>query len=186
MHACATLQLATGAVLIAVFSAAGCAGKGGEPAAAPATTGAGAAATEESPSGEPAAPGGDDEEIPVGEEALAAAEEAPASKGDDKGGDKEERTTEVIQKIINDNRKPIRECYEKAKKDLPTLQGTMTIHFVLDPEGKMKKAELNQDRSDLKSPTVVKCAIEQLKKLSFPPSSRGMETTINYPFNFKP
>jgi len=98
----------------------------------------------------------------------------------------ETRTTEVIQKIVLDNRKPVRECYDKARKDLPDLKGKMTIKFVLDPDGKVKTAELSMNESDIKSPLVVNCAIDVLKKIKFPPSSRGMDTTVNYPFDFKP
>jgi hypothetical protein len=98
----------------------------------------------------------------------------------------ETRTLEVIQKIVKDHRKPVRECYEKARKDLPTLQGDMIIHFVLDPDGKVKTIELNEQRSTLKAPPVVDCAIKVIKGLSFPPSSRGMETNVNYPYNFMP
>jgi hypothetical protein len=99
---------------------------------------------------------------------------------------KETRTLDVIAKLVKDNRKPVRECYEKARKELPTLQGDLVIHFVLDPEGKVKLAELNQERSTLKSPAVSECAIKVIKGIDFPPSSRGMETEANYPFNLMP
>ncbi len=98
----------------------------------------------------------------------------------------ETRTVDVIAKVVKDNRQPVRDCYDKAQKDLPSLKGDMVIFFVLDPEGKVKKAELNQQASTLKSPAVVNCAIKVIKGLTFPPSSRGMETTANYPFNFNP
>ena len=55
---------------------------------------------------------------------------------------------------------------------------------VVDPEGKVKKADLNQERSTIKSPAVVDCSIKVLQGIKFPPSSRGMDTTVNYPFNF--
>lgn len=99
---------------------------------------------------------------------------------------KETRTLDVIAKLVKEQRKQVRECYEKARKDLPTLQGDLVIHFVLDPEGKVKLAELNQERSTLKSPPVAECAIKVIKSISFPPSSRGMETEANYPFNLMP
>jgi hypothetical protein len=98
----------------------------------------------------------------------------------------ETRTMEVIQKIVKDHRPAVRECYDKARKDLPSLQGDMIIHFVLDPEGKVKLAELSQERSTLKAPPVVDCALKVIKSIAFPPSSRGMESTVNYPFNFTP
>ena len=98
----------------------------------------------------------------------------------------ETRTIEVIQKIVKDHRPEVRDCYEKARKDLPSLQGDMMIHFVLDPEGKIKTIELNQERSTLKAAAVVDCAITVLKSLKFPASSRGMESQVNYPYNFMP
>jgi hypothetical protein len=60
------------------------------------------------------------------------------------------------------------------------------VHFVLDPAGKVKLIELNQERSTLKSPAVVDCVIGVVKSIAFPPSSRGLETNVNYPFNFTP
>jgi hypothetical protein len=98
----------------------------------------------------------------------------------------ETRTVEVIQKIIKDHRPAVRDCYEQARKDLPSLQGDMIIHLVLDPAGKVKTAELNQEHSTLKAPPVVDCALKVLKNVAFPSSSRGMETAVNYPFNFMP
>jgi hypothetical protein len=140
-----------------------------------------------------------------------AAAAGPAGKGDDgwegekeatatgaaagdKGGSpapsdakkEETRTAEVIAKVVKDNRQAVRDCYDKALKDLPTLKGDLVITFTLDPEGKVKKAELNQQASTLKSPAVADCAIKVIKGLTFPPSSRGMETISNYPFNFNP
>ena len=98
----------------------------------------------------------------------------------------ETRTMEVIAKMVKDQRQPVRDCYDKARKELPTLKGDMVISFDLDPEGKVKKIELNQQRSTLKAPAVVECAIATIKGIKFPPSSRGMETQVNYPYNFNP
>jgi hypothetical protein len=104
----------------------------------------------------------------------------PDTKGE------ETRTVDVIAKIVKEHRQPVRDCYDKAQKELPSLKGDMVIFFVLDPEGKVKKIELNQQTSTLKAPAVVDCAIKVIKGLNFPPSSRGMETTVNYPYNFNP
>lgn len=116
---------------------------------------------------------------------------ATAPTGSDSAGNPtndgkvETRTMAEIQRLVQENRKPVRECFDKAKKELPDLQGDMTIHFVLDPDGKVKKAELNQERSTVKAPPVVECAIAVIKSIKFPPSSRGMDTSVNYPYNFK-
>jgi len=98
----------------------------------------------------------------------------------------ETRTMDVIRKIVMDNRKAARKCYDDARKDLKDLKGDVVVHFVLDPEGKVKLAELNQERSTLKAPAVTDCVLGVIRGIHFPPSSRGMETSTNYPFNFTP
>ena len=114
-------------------------------------------------------------------EPSASTEPTPA---DGKGP--ETRTMDVIRKLVMENRKAARKCYEDARKDLRDLKGDVVIHFVLNPEGKVKLAELNQERSSLKAPPVVDCVIGVIKGIQFPKSSRGMETSTNYPFNFTP
>lgn len=172
---------------LVLFFVVGCGGSepaAESPASAPEPAG-------DAPGAEPAAPGaapaagksGDD-----GWEGEADAKKAPGEgKPAPPDAKKEEtRTTEVIAKIIKEQRQPVRDCYDKAQKDLPSLKGDMVIFFVLDPEGKVKKIELNQQASTLKSSAVVDCAIKVIQSLNFPPSSRGMETTVNYPYNFNP
>lgn len=117
--------------------------------------------------------------------AAAAPESKPVAAGSKQP--EETRTVEVIAKVIKAHRAEIRQqCYEPARKDLPSLQGDMVIHLVLDPAGKVKTAELNLERSTLKAAAVVDCATKMLKGIDFPPSSRGLETVVNYPFNFMP
>jgi hypothetical protein len=115
---------------------------------------------------------------------AAPSEQVPPKAAD--SGVAETRTMDVIAKLVKDNRQPVRDCYEKARKELPSLQGDLVIHFALDPEGKVKLIEVNQQRTTLKSPPVSDCAIKTIKGISFPASSRGMETEVNYPYNFKP
>jgi hypothetical protein len=35
-------------------------------------------------------------------------------------------------------------------------------------------------------PELDTCAVEAVKTFKFPPSSRGLESKVNYPFNFNP
>jgi len=149
------------------------------PEAAPAAAPAAAAPTDDKPGADGWEGEGDAKGTATSGDAKPAAK-AGASDVEEK------RTIEVIQKLVKERRPEVRECYEKARKDLPSLQGDMIIHFILDPEGKVKSIELNQERSTLKSSTVVDCAIKTIKSISFPPSTRGMETNVNYPYNFMP
>jgi hypothetical protein len=167
----------------------GCASSSTPAASAPEPAPVAPAAAEPAPvtaaSSAPAGNGWEGEGEAKGTAAAAPQAEAkPAAAGSKQP--EETRTIEVIQKVIKEHRPAVRDCYDKARKDLPSLQGDMVIHLVLDPAGKIKVIELNQERSTLKSPAVVDCAINVLKHVDFPPSSRGLESVVNYPFNFMP
>jgi hypothetical protein len=117
-----------------------------------------------------------------------AAAQVPASEPAKPPGNTvaETRTMTVIRDVVLKNRQKVRDCYEAALRRTPGLRGTLTLHFILDPKGRVRHAELNQERSTLKDPSLAGCAIDALKRLSFPPSSRGFESEVNYPFDFKP
>jgi hypothetical protein len=104
----------------------------------------------------------------------------------DKPSSRETRTADVIANTVLDNRQIVRDCYEIARQDEPTLSGTLTVHFELDPAGKVSSAELNEERSTLKDPGLVSCALDAFRSIRFPPSSRGYESVGNYPFDFRP
>lgn len=131
----------------------------------------------EEPVDEAAQASGDSESMAVEE----GAEAGPADEGGDTG-----RSLAEIQQIVKAHRQPVRDCYEKAEKELPGLKGDLTINFVIKPDGSVKEASVNQERTTLKSPAVSTCAIDVIKGLKFPADERGMETTVNYPYNFNP
>ena len=181
-------------IAVVVLCAAACGGSPPPTAATPdATTATPEASASATPAAVPASKPSADDEAWAGEKSDKTdknADSAPSDKpaesasADTKGP--ETRTMDVIRKLVMDNRKAARKCYEDARRDLKDLQGNVVIHFVLDPEGKVKLAELNQERSTLKSPAIVNCVIGVIKGIPFPKSSRAMETSANYPFNFTP
>jgi TonB family protein len=117
------------------------------------------------------------------------AEDGPPDVG---GGDKvgaprdPSRDMTLIADIVKKHRQPVRDCYEAAAKKHPGLQGNLVIHFEIDPEGKVTSAKLNEQRSKIKEPELVECAVKVIKGLKFPASPKGMITEVNYPYNFKP
>jgi hypothetical protein len=113
-------------------------------------------------------------------------DESTPAHGDAHRHEDETRTTAVIADVIKANRDKARACYEKAAKDVPRLSGDVVIHFVLAPDGKVQHAELNEQRSTIHIPALTNCIIDVITSLPFPASSRGMETKVNYPFNFRP
>ena len=93
---------------------------------------------------------------------------------------------EVIAAVVKANRQKARDCYEKALKQVPNLKGDLVIHFTLRPNGKVKEAMLNRERSTITEPSVVNCVIDVIRSLEYPKSSKGFESSVNYPFNFNP
>lgn len=128
------------------------------------------------------------------EEGWGEADGAQASEGNDAGGEPAEdsgtvetRTTEVLQKVVSEKRSAIRACYDQARQKNSALPGgDFVLRIVIDPEGAVKSVEQDFERSTVKSPDLAKCAVAEVQGWKFPPSSRGMETKLNYPFNFKP
>lgn len=94
--------------------------------------------------------------------------------------------TELVAAIIKEHRDAFRACYDEGRKAIPSLEGNLVLEFQLDGTGALKSAKLNEQRSDITAPKVVQCALGVLRGLKFPPHPRGMDSTINYPFNFHP
>ena len=180
-------------MIAAALAATACGGSTPAPATPPESTAAPDAAAPEAPA--PSKPSVGEDEGWVGEKTAksddgAAKETAAASAVEPSPVNGkavvETRTMDVIRKLVMDNRKAARKCYDDARKDQKDLKGDVVIHFVLDPEGKVKLAELNQERSTLKAPPVIDCVLAVIRGIHYPKSSRAMETSTNYPFNFTP
>lgn len=97
-----------------------------------------------------------------------------------------DRSLDDIRAVIASHREPFRACYDESLKAHPGIQGAFVLHFVVNPDGTVKSAEANQQKSEIHEADLEGCATAALKALQFPPSRRGMETTVNYPFDFKP
>jgi len=172
MKACAFLSLGVGTAAIVSFGFVACGG--GNVEAPP------AAVASADPAPTPAPEPAESSPPPSAAAPAAAAESAaPAEQEDD-------RTMEVIAAVVKANRQKARDCYDKALKQNSGLKGDLVIHFTLKPNGKVKEAMLNRERSTITEPSVVNCVIDVIKSLEYPKSSKGFESTVNYPFNFTP
>jgi hypothetical protein len=183
MKECAKANLASTIVALSLSVAAAC---GGGAAAAPpavATTNPATPTATDGSGSEPSAPASSSAvsltDAPPG--STTEPSEAPADLG---AGDT--RTTDSIAALVKAHRKEARDCYEKALKQIPGLKGDIVIHFTLKPNGEVKQAELNEPRSTIREASVTTCVIGVVRTIAFPKSSKGLETTVNYPFNFNP
>lgn len=111
---------------------------------------------------------------------------APAAPAAEATTPKDARGKDEIQRVVADNRDKVRACYDAALKENPGIQGDLVVTFVIDPAGNVKSAEVNWAESELHVPELDTCAVEIVKALKFPASSRGLESKVNYPFNFNP
>lgn len=85
-----------------------------------------------------------------------------------------------------ENRGAVRACYDAALAQNPGIHGALVINFVIDPRGSVKEAEVSWKDSDIHVPELDTCAAEAVRAIKFPPSSRGLESKVTYPFNFNP
>jgi TonB family protein len=183
MEACTYFNAAAASLLLALMSAGACGGS--EPAPqSPSPPAAQAAPASANADPSPLPP----EPIPAAATSSppaaspAAAPAASASKGTD-GPD---RNLNDIRAVVAGNRDVFRACYDKAQKAHPGIKGTYTLKFVVNPDGTVKSAEPDATKSEIHAAELDSCAVAALKGLKFPPSKRGMESAVNYPFDFKP
>lgn len=126
------------------------------------------------------------ESTPTTPPANTSASPAPPASSEPREGPKDSRGKDEIQATIAANRDRVRACYDAALANNPGIAGDLVVGFVINPDGSVKSAEVNWSESELHIPELDSCAIDVLRNLKFPPSSRGLESKVNYPFNFKP
>jgi TonB family protein len=97
-----------------------------------------------------------------------------------------DRKMSDIQAVVASNRDSFRACYDKSLRAHPDIQGSFILTFVVNPDGTVKSAQADQSRSQIHTADLETCAVATLKTLKFPPSRKGMESTVNYPFDFHP
>ncbi|MET0594717.1 MAG: AgmX/PglI C-terminal domain-containing protein [Polyangiaceae bacterium] len=182
MEACTYFNAAAASLLLALFSFGACGGS--EPAPhAPAAPPAQAAPAATYPDPSPVAP----EPLPAAATAAPAATPAAAPAASaSKANDGPDRNLNDIRAVVASNRDSFRACYDKAAKAHPGIKGTYTLKFVVNPDGTVKSAEADSTKSEIHAADLDTCAVAALKALKFPPSKRGMESAVNYPFDFKP
>jgi TonB family protein len=182
MEACTYFNAAAASLLFALFSFGACGGS--EPAPqAPPPPAAQAAPAPDYPDPSPVSPApmpaAATSAAPVPSSAAPAASAGKTNEGPD-------RNLNDIRAVVANNRDSFRACYDKAAKAHPGIKGTYTLKFVVNPDGTVKSAEADSAKSEIHAAELDTCAVAALKALKFPPSKRGMESAVNYPFDFKP
>jgi TonB family protein len=119
-------------------------------------------------------------------EATPATAEPSAETPSTSAPTRDSRGKEQIQQVMAANRDKVRACYDAALPQNPGIHGALVLDFVIDPRGDVKRAEVNWSASDLHIPELDTCAVDAVRSIKFPASSRGLESKVSYPFNFNP
>ncbi len=89
---------------------------------------------------------------------------------------------EVIQRIVRQNFGRFRLCYENALRTDPTLQGSVTVKFVIGTDGTVSNVSGSGTLGD---DSAVQCIARSFGGLSFP-SPEGGVVNVTYPILFSP
>ncbi|HEX3772397.1 MAG TPA: AgmX/PglI C-terminal domain-containing protein [Polyangiaceae bacterium] len=90
---------------------------------------------------------------------------------------------EVIRRIVRLNDGRYRNCYEAALHTNPSLQGRVTVKFVIDRTGAVALAA--DGGSDIPDEGVRRCVVSSFLSLSFPAPENGSVSVV-YPIAFTP
>ena len=172
------MNIAAGAVLFGASSFSAC-GAGQTTAAGPSSTEPASSAT----IAEPISSGATSAASATPASSSASLAAAPQSVQTPPAPD---RSMNDIRAVVAGNRDAFRACYDRSLKTHPGIKGTFTLKFVVNPDGSVKTAEGDVTKSEIHAPDLESCAVGVLKGLKFPPSKKGMESTVSYPFDFNP
>jgi hypothetical protein len=131
------------------------------------------------------------EENTADDSAASSKSESGSAKGKADDGKKgaaaphdDSRTTESIRKIVEENRKTFKKCYEDERKKVQDLKGTVVLLLTLDADGKIKKSGVDTEESTIKVKSVTECIVKVAQGLTYPSSSKGLDKDFRYEFGF--
>jgi hypothetical protein len=90
---------------------------------------------------------------------------------------------EVIQRIVRQNYGRFRLCYEKGLGANPSLEGRVSVRFVINRNGSV--SNVSNGGSSIPDAGVVNCVVRAFYGLSFPKPEGGI-VTVTYPIMFAP
>jgi hypothetical protein len=89
---------------------------------------------------------------------------------------------EVVRRIVRQNHPRFRHCYEKGLLTNPTLEGRVSVRFVIGRDGAV--THVGDAGSDLPDPNVVRCVTNAFYDIGFPKPEGGVVTVV-YPISLQ-
>lgn len=91
---------------------------------------------------------------------------------------------EVIRRVVQRNLGQVNHCYAQGLSADPTLQGRVSVRFVIAPTGEVVRSDVADN--NLSVPGVSACIASAVRRWNFPmPESAGV-VTVTYPFALMP
>jgi hypothetical protein len=90
---------------------------------------------------------------------------------------------EVIQQVVRQSFGTFRACYESGLEQNSKLEGTVTVKYVINPDGTVQGAA--DDHSTLPNADVIQCIVGGFGRLTYPAPEGGYVTVV-YPIQFNP
>jgi hypothetical protein len=89
---------------------------------------------------------------------------------------------EVVRRIVRQNHPRFRHCYEKGLLTNPSLEGRVSVRFVIGRDGGV--THVGDAGSDLPDPNVVRCVTNAFYDIGFPKPEGGVVTVV-YPISLQ-
>jgi hypothetical protein len=90
---------------------------------------------------------------------------------------------EAISEVVRRNQGQVMFCYEQGLQVDPKLAGRVAIKWVIDGNGQVKAAGI--ENTTLNSKIIEDCILARLKSWRFPLPQGGVEVSVSYPFMLK-
>lgn len=89
---------------------------------------------------------------------------------------------EIIQRVVRQNRRDVRYCYEQELQRHRDLAGRVVIRFTIASTGAVISAVVGE--SSMNNANVERCMTERIRRWAFPEPRGGGVVIVTYPFNF--
>lgn len=91
----------------------------------------------------------------------------------------------IIRKVLNQNKRALKTCYEREILKNPRLQGTVEYRWVIDGEGRVESVEPGSTTMEGPGADAVgACLAEVIQDMRYPAPKDGEKVTVVYPLVF--
>ena len=90
---------------------------------------------------------------------------------------------EKVREIVSSHRPALRDCYQRAVLENPSLAGRCTVHIVVAGDGTVGSASLQG--STVRSLSLGRCLLQLVRTWRFPAPADGKALAVDYPLLFR-